>query len=89
MPDQFVGNAQRCVPNVLRLNCFYLNIEHYRRMVGSLIFRTTYGYRVEKINDLYVNAAQDFMNIFIHAMIGDVLPFRKLNIILDDVVLMS
>ncbi|PPQ69321.1 LOW QUALITY PROTEIN: hypothetical protein CVT25_005922 [Psilocybe cyanescens] len=71
MPDQFVGNAQRCVPNVLRLNCFYLNIEHYRRMVGSLIFRTTYGYRVEKINDLYVNAAQDFMNIFIHAMIGD------------------
>uniref|UniRef100_P9WEI5 Cytochrome P450 monooxygenase claT n=1 Tax=Ampulloclitocybe clavipes TaxID=56467 RepID=CLAT_AMPCV len=56
-------------------------IPHLRRMAGSLIFTSIYGYRVTSDDDPYVKAAEEFMSVSSHAILNgwlvDFLPFLR------------
>ncbi|OBZ73772.1 O-methylsterigmatocystin oxidoreductase [Grifola frondosa] len=56
-------------------------VPHLRRMAGSLIFTTIYGYHVATDHDPYVEAAEEFMQISSYAITAgwlvDFMPFLR------------
>ncbi|OSD03114.1 cytochrome P450 [Trametes coccinea BRFM310] len=56
-------------------------VQDFRRYAGSLIFSTIYGYHVEGIDDPYVKASEELMEVSSWAMMGgwavDSMPWLK------------